>query len=265
MTRLPILFVAVVCCAVVSFAITTPQRLANASPTKSKAYENPQPRRGSDEILIDHFGYRLSFNPTTLCPNWVAWELTKEETNAIVPRRDQVDGDPKWPNRLRLKSNAYKGSGWSRGHMCPAADMRWDERAQTACFYMSNMCPQDQSLNSGSWAKLEQACRRWAQREGNIYIVCGPVFKPSGRPATINSGRKIRIPDGFFKAVLCLKPGREKAIGFYYDNNAVKQNMQHAAMSVVALEQMTGFDFFYQLPDDVEQRLESSYNFKLWQ
>ena len=65
----------------------------------------------------------------------------------------------------------YKGSGYDRGHMCPSADMKWSPAAQRDCFYMSNICPQDRSLNSGAWSKLENACRRWAKAKANLHRV----------------------------------------------------------------------------------------------
>lgn len=232
---------------------------------RTPAYENVKPRRGSGEIFVDHYGYRLSFNTETLCPNWVAWELTRDETQGRLPRYNYFQADPKLPNRYQVEWKDYKGTGWDRGHMCPAADMKWDKQAQKACFYMSNICPQNGSLNSGAWGKLEEACRRWAQREGNIYIVCGPIFAEDGQRKTIGRGRKIQVPTGFFKAVLCLNKGREKAIAFYFSNDNKRQYMSEVALSVDNLERLTGYDLFYQLPDALENRLEAVHAFKLWQ
>lgn len=232
---------------------------------RTPAYEHVQPRRDSGEIFVDHYGYRLSFNTETLCPNWVAWELTRHETQGRLSRYDYFQADPKLPSRYRVDWKDYKGTGWDRGHMCPAADMKWDKQAQKACFYMSNMCPQDGSLNRGAWSKLEEACRRWARREGSVYIVCGPIFAQGGKRRTISRGRKIQVPTGFFKAVLCLNKGREKTIAFYYSNDDKRQTMPQAAMSVDDIERLTGYDLFFQLPDALESRLEASYNYKHWQ
>ena len=76
----------------------------------------------------------------------------------------------------RVNNYDYKGSGWSRGHMCPAGDNKWNRDAMYETFLYSNVCPQHPRLNSGDWNEIEMACRRWAEKYGDVYIVCGPVF-----------------------------------------------------------------------------------------
>lgn len=232
--------------------------------SQQRLMELPGRLKGVPERIIRHTGYTLSFNREHNAPNWVAWELTAEETKGTQRRADEFRPDPEVPEPHRVTTQDYTGSGYDRGHMVPAADMKWSAKAMSECFYMSNICPQDHGLNSGAWATLENACRRWAAREGAVYVVCGPVYK-SARPKKIGRERKISVPDGFFKVVLCLNPGREKAIGFYYANRSGKQPMENAARSVDEIEAMTGMDFFVNLPDKLEARLESTFSFKAWQ
>ena len=92
---------------------------------------------------------------------------------------------------------------------------------------------------------------------------CGPVYKGT-KHERIGINHVIDVPEGFFKAVLSLRKGNEKAIGFYYDNSDQRQSMQHAAMSVDDLEELTGIDFFHQLDDETENRVESSFSLKDW-
>jgi len=232
-------------------------------PATGRKMEQPGPMRGVPERLISHTGHMLSFNREHNQPNWVAWELTAEETEGRIPRAADFLPDPQVPAPHRVVTTDYRGSGYDRGHMAPAADMKWSARAMTECFYMSNICPQDHGLNGGPWATLEKACRRWAVREGRIYIVCGPVFR-SGRHKYVGRERRITVPDGFFKVVLSLAEGREKAIGFYYANRAGKQPMEATALSVDSVEAMTGIDFFVNLPDRLEARVESRFSLKQW-
>ena len=96
-----------------------------------------------------------------------------------------------------------------------------------------------------------------------IYIICGPVYKGT-KHERIGINHAIDVPEGFFKAVLSLRKGYEKAIGFYYDNSDQRQSMQHAAMSVDDIEELTGIDFFHQLDDETENRVESSFSLKDW-
>ena len=129
---------------------------------------------------------------------------------------------------------------------------------------MSNMCPQNSKLNSGSWGALEKSCRRWAQQEGKVYIVCGPVFEGK-RHKEIGKEHTIPVPDGFFKVVLSLKKNKEKGIGFYYRNKSSKQPMKDAATTIDEIEEMTGIDFFVNIPDRLEEKLESEFSLKAWQ
>ncbi len=131
-----------------------------------------------------------------------AWELTAEETQGTEPRSNDFLVDPKIPRNNQVTTYDYRGSGYDRGHMCPAGDMKWSREAMTQCFYMSNMCPQNKTLNGGPWEKLESSCRRWAKQEGKIYIVCGPIFTKGKNTMTIGNEHRICIPDAYFKVVL---------------------------------------------------------------
>ena len=226
--------------------------------------EQPAALQGVPEQIIAHTGFVLSFNKELGQPNWVAWELTAEEAEGTVPRADDFLPDPQVAEAYRVTTADYRGSGYDRGHMCPAADMKWSYKAMNDCFYMTNICPQDHSLNAGSWSTLEKACRRWALREGSVYIAAGPVFKEGKRHARIGQEHPVAVPDGFFKVVLSLRKGAEKAIGFYYENNSVKQPMEQTAMSVDDVETLTGMDFFPALDDDLENRLEAAFKLKEW-
>lgn len=234
----------------------------NPKKGNTKLIEMPATKRG--EVIISHTGYCLSYNNKTNCPNWVAWELTRQEAKAQGPRSDEFAPDPQVEERSRVTTDDYRGSGYDRGHMCPAADMKWSPTAQRECFYMSNMCPQLHALNAGGWEKLESACRRWAGQEGSVYIVSGPVFNDGRKVRTIGREHQVRVPDGFFKVVLSLNKGKEKAIGFYYANNERSQTMESAAMSVDEIERMTGYDFFYLVEDNLENRVEAHYNLRDW-
>lgn len=228
------------------------------------ALELPSTTSGPQGKIIRHTGFTLSFNLKHNNPNWVAWELERSETTGSLKRTDDFEPDTSLPRAHQVTTNDYRRSGYDRGHQVPAADMKWSPRAMTECFLMSNICPQTHGLNAGPWSKLEAACRRWANREGRVYIACGPIYRGSNQPS-IGQRVRVTVPDAFFKVVLCMTKGKEKAIGFVYDNRDGKQDMSQAAMSVDEVEKITGFDFFHNLPDELEDRLEASCKFKYWQ
>lgn len=247
------------------FAVSCVGHKALAQKTKSKRMERPSSMRGVPEYILERTGYILSFNRLHNNPNYVAWELTAKETEGEVSRAKEFEADPHLPKAQRVSPSEYKGSGYDRGHMAPAGDMKWSSRAMIESFYMSNVCPQNRALNGGSWQVLEEACRRWAKKEGAVYIVCGPVYLQKWENRrTIGREKRITIPDGFFKVILSLRSGHEKAIGFYYENREGSQPMKTTVRSVDEIEHLTGIDFYVNLDSTLEQRLEASYSLKDW-
>lgn len=247
-------------------AIPTELAAPQTAVLAEQSYEIPS-SSNNDGLLIEHTGYTLSYNIQTNCPNWVAWELTAEEVQTQETKRvNNFRGDELVPARNRVETSDYKNTGYDRGHMCPAADMKWSIDAMSECFYMSNICPQVPALNQKWWEHLEAACRRWAKHEGRVYICCGPLYDSDTEkvPTTIGNKVKIQVPDAFFKVVLSLAPGKEKAIGFIYHNIADRQSMEDVAVSVDKIEEITGIDFFYLLDDELESNLESNYDLKVW-
>lgn len=97
---------------------------------------------------------------------------------------------------------------------------------------------------------------------GGIYIVSGPIYLGGKVSRTIGSS-KVAVPDAFFKVVLCHE-GTPKAIGFLYKNDSSSQSIKDCVCSVDIVEELTGFDFFYSLSDDIEDVVESDANLSKW-
>lgn len=229
-------------------------------------------QRPKNSVVIDHQHYSLSFNTERLVPNWVSWQLTREEASTItVKRRNKFLPDPMVGKEYRVEDSDYSGElkhtsiHLSRGHMAPFADMRFDSTAADECFLLTNICPQSATLNAGDWGTLETICReKWAMKDSCIYIVCGPIFRAK-EVETIGKRHKVAVPDAFFKVVLSLKKGEEKAIGFIFENNNDRQPYDKAVHSVNDIERITGFDFFDWLPNHMERRLEKQADISQWE
>lgn len=219
-------------------------------------------------IVDDHFesqiltrlSYIVSYNKNTKCPNWVAWRLTAAHSDGNVPRDRTYYEDEDVPTP-RATEKDYRGSTWTKGHMCPAGDNKWDWNAMRESNLLTNICPQHSSLNSGLWNKIEQDCRTWAKRFGDLYIVCGPLLLNKVHE-TIGEN-KIVVPEAFFKVVLCLN-GSPKAIGFIIRNNEGKKKRDQYVNTVDEVERITGIDFFPALPDEIENEVEAYANIKDW-
>lgn len=205
--------------------------------------------------LICHTGHTLSYNSRTRTPQWVAWELTKAETHGDEERSTEFLPDPKVIG-IPVETYDYSRSGYDRGHMAPAGDMKWDRQAMQESFYLSNICPQDHNLNKGDWNDLEIKTREWARRYGKAYIVCGPVYR-EGESIEYIGTHRVAVPHAFFKAILLYQAENPVVMGFYFENKAGHRRLQDRLVSIDELETLTGMDFFSLLPDEVENRIES--------
>ena len=220
----------------------------------------PAPLSSVSELIIKKKAYIVSYNKDTKIPNWVAWHLTGDHSDGSVGRSNAFYEDEEVP-LPRATSEDYRGSGWSRGHMCPAGDNKWDLEAMRQSFSLINVCPQDASLNSGLWNSMEIECRNWAKRFQDIYIICGPVFYKQEHEQIGNN--KVYVPEAFFKVVLCLN-GEPKGMGFVVKNNAGTKKRDLYYNSIDQVERITGIDFFPILPDDLENEIESKLEMDLW-
>lgn len=204
--------------------------------------------------------YTVSYNKESKLPNWVAWHLTAEHTDDDVPTLRNYCEDKDVPIPRAINED-YKGSGWTHGHMCPAADNKWDIQAMRESCLLTNICPQHHNLNSGLWNKIEQDCRKWAKKYGDVYIVCGPVLL--NREHETIGKNKVVVPEAFFKVILCLQ-GKPKAIGYVVRNNEGKKKRDQFINTVDEVERITGYDFFPALPDSIEDVVEATANIKEW-
>ena len=220
----------------------------------------PAPLNDRSEKIILRKAYILSYNKDIKNPNWVAWLLSAEHADGNIPRRNDYREDMDVPSP-RATNEDYKGEKWTRGHMCRAGDNKWDEDAMRESNLLTNICPQHASLNSGLWNKIEQDSRNWAKKYGDLFIVCGPILY-NKEHETIGAN-KIVVPEAFFKVILCLT-GTPKAIGFVVKNNEGKKKKDQFVNTVDEVEKITGIDFFPNLPDDIENKIEAYANLDDW-
>jgi len=226
-----------------------------------KTYEDlemPGEIVGGNEVILMKSQFTISYNSSTYCPNYVCWHLTKDRTRGDEQRPDDFIPDGALLPSMQVNTHDYSGSGYDRGHMCPAGDNKNSKQAMLESFNMTNVCPQRHDLNEGDWNELEGLCRSWARNYGELYICCGPIFD-SKTPKTIgkrNRDIQISVPDRFFKVVLKMGK-RPRAIGFIFPNDATRRDIRSYAVSVDKVEKETGLDFFPNLEDELENRIES--------
>ena len=214
--------------------------------------------------VVQHGAYVTSYNTETLIPDWVAYEITAEEAEGRGERNGiEFRMDPDLRGCTQAMREDYSGSGWSKGHLMPAADAAFSSTAMAETFYFTNVCPQNETLNAGDWQYLEKRVRNWAKRYGSVWVVTGPIVGQN-RYGTIGD-RDVVVPDSFYKALLVRRSdGSYSAIAFVMDNDDERYYLKDCSMSVDELEALTGFDFFPALDDKIEERVESKVRLSDW-
>jgi len=230
-------------------------------PTIGKATSTTVPQQNTKALLavsipkgvanqvLNYQSIRVNFNPSLRIPNCVAYELT-----ATMVDMADAPGHESRKNYNYARDNGvkscpenweYRGSGYSRGHMAPAMDMRWDKTAMAQCFYMTNMCPQDTKLNNDHWRMLEEKVHRWAKRDKRIMVFTGPVMGKT--PKMIGKDKQnIAVPDAFFKVLYA--PAQGRSIAFIYPNKPCPGGISKYAVTVAEVERRTGFTFSNAIP-----------------
>ena len=210
--------------------------------------------------LVRHTYYTLSYNEKYEQANWVYYSLSDSMvTNGGEKRSNSFKMD-RLISSGSAKSSDYTKSGYDRGHLCPAADMGFNSVAMSESFLMSNISPQIPDFNRGIWKELESTVRIWAKKEKNIDVVTGPVFKDNKGQIGLE---EVLVPGYFFK-IIYDKTGDPKIIAFLFPNAKSDRPLTDFTVSTDEVEKFTGYDFFSQLPDEIETKLESTVDLSGW-
>lgn len=249
---------------------TTSKKPASSTPSststrtfKLPAYaEIPKLQAKRKEQIIKHEGYTVSYNSDYRIANWVAYELTAEEAKSKkTERSNKFVSDPDVKGATATNED-YTRTGYDRGHLAPAGDMKWSAKAMRESFYLSNICPQEPGLNRGIWKELEEQCRLWAMDNGSLLVVTGPVLTEDMKRLGKN---RVAVPKSFYKVLCYNSGGNYLGIAFLFDNKYYENGSLYSmAIPIDSVEKVTGIDFFPTLPDDIEKEMEASVEFGGW-
>lgn len=209
--------------------------------------------------VVRHKGYTLAYDERHEQARWVAYVLTRERLDGDVPRKGN---DYFMPDSSVMTFSAlpgdYSHSGYSRGHLAPAADMKWSVQAMRESFLMSNISPQTSAFNDGVWHRAEKLVRRWAEEYDSLYVVTGPVLE-EGLPSIGHSNR-ISVPRCFYKVVY--DPNRKIGIALIIEHRNSNNPLRSFAVTIDDAESATDINFFPGMPD--EEQIESTLNTDQW-
>ena len=247
-----------------------------------------------ENFLMEKPQFTLSYNDISHNPNWVAWHLAASDLGE-ADRADTFRPDPTLPKGFyAVRKNDYKFSayGFDRGHLCPSADRTATTEANSETFLMTNMVPQSPDNNRIVWVALEKFEREMVQQGWEAYIFSGPYGQGGtgdrGYFESIQIVQKdgtelaITVPSHTWKIILFLPEGESDFERVASLTGGISQSPSQAAglqilavnvpnekgcgkngswqqyvCSVNYIEEITGYDFFELLPDDVEEEIES--------
>ena len=196
----------------------------------------PEDKLNRKEQILVRKNYVVSYNRETKCPNWVLWELTREHADGNIKRPDYAFHEDMEVPSPRAELVDYRGSGYDRGHMCPAGDNKWDNQ-------------------------IEMQCRYWAKKYEKLYIICGPIFL-RGEHQTIGPNR-VMVPEAFFKAVICLE-GEPKGIAFVCRNTKGDRKKDYYVNTIRQVERITGYCLFPNLDEDIAEQVKDYADIDEW-
>jgi endonuclease G len=209
--------------------------------------------------IIRHKHFFLSYSEEHEQAEWAAYYLTgsKQQHSLSRPYFSQdplVDTDSAhWKN--------YKDSGFDKGHLVPAADMKFSEEAYHETFYTSNVAPQNKAFNAGVWNRLEQKIRYWADKYTALFIVTGSILHDN--LVTIGE-EEVSVPDYFFKIVVRVQNDGLVMIPFLVPNKESDLPLYSFATTIDEIERITQIDFNQKLSEKIEEKIEKELSYKEW-
>nr|XP_022304723.1 nuclease EXOG, mitochondrial-like [Crassostrea virginica] len=229
-----------------------PQEATEAIKRRILRYGVPQ--RGEAPLIYSN--HILSYDRSKRTPVWVAERITQDQTQGSANRKySKFIPDPGIPSLFTAENSDYVHSGWSKGHMAPAGNNKFDQRAMDETFYLTNIVPQDMDNNAGFWNRLESYCRDLTQRFDSVQILSGPLTLPT---QTDPQGQKlvvypvigpneVAVPTHLYKIILVESNGTPSAIGcFIVPNKPIKNknSLKEFQVSLEEVQKRTGVEFF---------------------
>ncbi|MEW6736421.1 MAG: DNA/RNA non-specific endonuclease [Acidobacteriota bacterium] len=171
------------------------------------------------DICFD--GFAVLHSGKTHTPVFAAERINRAILVKDIKRTDRFYEEARLPSRDRARLSDYKGSGYDRGHMAPAADMGSKE-AMAQSFSLSNMVPQEQVNNRKIWSSIENSVRNYVLRaKGDVYIISGPIYQ---EPVKKIGSSQVWVPKFLFKLVY--DPNANKSWAYFIENASSAQSVR---------------------------------------
>lgn len=212
-------------------------------------------------------GFMVGYSDLRGNPLWVIYKLTPIPDDARRYRRPERFSTD-WRSLMRVDQDDYTDSGYDRGHLAPnyAISRIYGKDAQLDSFLMTNITPQKPNLNQKLWQRLEEAeADLFAPQFGTVWVVTGPIFGQKTR--RLRSSSRVEIPEAFYKIYIVpahTSHGAQMLAFVIPQNVRGNEPLERFITEVDRVEALTGLDFFYDLEDPVENRLEAGIDPSSW-
>ena len=218
------------------------------------------PKIDSGESILHHLYYDFVYDENHEQAKWIFYKLYPSYVVKAYDRKNDFRSDPLVVSGSADDSD-YRGSGFDRGHLMPAADMVWSKEALSESFFYSNMSPQHPSFNRGIWKRLESRVRKWVTTSDSLYIITGPKLNMKLNAIGHN---EVSIPEYYYKVILKFHRNNMDGIAFLMPNQASKSDLTDFVISIDELEEDLGIDFFHYLDDNLETSIENKSDLTKW-
>lgn len=234
------------------------------SKTSQEVSENSFPKKflpsSTTGEIVHHSYFTLSYNEPFEQAEWVAYDLRKEHLTYDDRKRPYFIEDP-WVRTKSADWKNYRGSGYDRGHLCPAGDRRFSEQAYNETFYTSNISPQNREFNAGVWNRLEMQTRSWAKKYNTLFVFTGGVLEEGLKEI---GQEDVDVPNIFYKIIAKENNGRLQVIGFLMPNEEQSRPLKDFTVTIDKIEELTNIDFFQGLDKTQQSLLESKVTLGDW-
>lgn len=201
-----------------------------------------------NEVILRKTWITIGYDTMGMIPNYVVEKLTP----------DMIVGDAKRSKfyadstiRNGVTPSDYTGSGYDRGHLAPAANYKFSQKATDETFVMTNMCPQTPELNRRSWLALEDYIRDLVGFHDTLVVLTG-TYGDAGKIKN-----KVTIPEKVWKIAVGKRDNEVLTIiGWIYLNGKSRQSVENTAVSIDDIEQLINRDIQVGLSESEENTIK---------
>lgn len=226
--------------------------------SKNVIWGAPILQEGNNQYLC-RTDYAVNYSYKNKTPFYVVEHITQDHIKLIIDRKNNFHEDLDIIPKYRSTLKDYFNTGYDKGHLAPAGDFTYNKDVMSQSFLLSNMIPQNKNNNRVIWNHLEQNIRRLVNRSGSLYVITGTIYSKEYK--TI--GNNVGVPNEIYKIII--DDNKNRMIAFKFPNISIDPKLvANYIVSVKSIEDITGIDFFPNIPTDLKYLEFDIVEYKDW-